>query len=106
MKPSCSIAKEAFIMQIPEILEEIIRLCQQYEAHTVVLFGSRAKGSASPRSDIDIAVSGVKDTGLLREALDAIPTLYKIDLVDLDTCKNTFLLEDIKQYGRKIYEKI
>jgi predicted nucleotidyltransferase len=93
-------------MQICEILEEVIRLCRQYQAQTVILFGSRAKGTACSRSDIDIAVSGVADTGSLREVLADIPTLYKIDLVDLDTCKNTLLLEDIKQYGRKIYEKI
>ena len=35
-----------------------------------------------------------------------IPTLYKIDLVDLDTCKNQLLMEDIEQYGREIYKKI
>ena len=43
---------------------------------------------------------------VLREWLEEIPTLYKIDLVDLDTCGNKLLLEDIRQYGRKIYEEI
>lgn len=42
----------------------------------------------------------------LREELEELPTLYKIDLVDLDTCKNELLLEDIREYGCKIYEKI
>jgi len=70
------------------------------------LFGSRAKGTHTPRSDFDIAVSGVTDIDNLREALDDIPTLYKIDLADLDTCRNDLLLEDIATYGRKIYEKI
>jgi predicted nucleotidyltransferase len=93
-------------MQICEIMEQIIHQCQIYHAQIVILFGSRAKETTTLRSDIDIAVSGVTDTDGLREALDEIPTLYKIDLVDLDTCKNTLLLEDIKQYGRKIYEKI
>jgi predicted nucleotidyltransferase len=93
-------------MQISKIMEQIIQLCQAHQAKAVILFGSRAKGTAMPRSDIDIAVSGTVDTDRLREAIDDIPTLYKIDLVDLDTCKNDLLLEDIKQYGRKIYEKI
>ena len=70
------------------------------------MFGSRAKGTHTPRSDFDIAVSGVTDIDNLREALDDIPTLYKIDLADLDTCRNDLLLEDIATYGRKIYEKI
>ena len=42
----------------------------------------------------------------LQEELEDIPTLYKIDLVDLDTCKNQLLLEDIKEYGREIYKEI
>lgn len=49
----------------------------------VILYGSRAKGTAMERSDIDIAVSGV-------------------DLVNMDICRNQLLLEDIRQYGREI----
>jgi len=93
-------------MQIAEILEQIILHCQNAGADQVILFGSRAKGTAMPRSDFDIAVTGVSDIESLRETLDNIPTLYKIDLVDMDNCKNDLLLEDIKLYGRKIYEKI
>lgn len=93
-------------MQISEILEQIVKLCRLHQAQCVYLFGSRAKETATSRSDFDIAVTGVPDAEGLREALDEIPTLYKIDLVNLDTCKNDLLLEDIKQYGRKIYEKI
>ena len=64
--------------------------------------------SATERSDIDIAVSGVASHEILdlQENLEEIPTLYTIDLVDLDTCQNQLLLEDIKQYGREIYKKI
>ena len=93
-------------MQIPEIMEQIIIQCESHGAREAILFGSRAKGTAMPRSDFDIAVTGVADIEALREALDDIPTLYKIDLVDIDTCRNELLLEDIRTYGRKIYEKI
>ena len=93
-------------MQIYEIMEQIITHCHTFGAQTAFLFGSRAKGTATPRSDFDIAVAGVSDIEGLREALDNIPTLYKIDLVDLDTCRNDLLLEDIRKHGRKIYEKI
>lgn len=93
-------------MQIDEVLQEIIRSCKEHCAGKVILFGSRAKGTATDRSDIDIAVSGVADVEELREELEEIPTLYTIDLVDLDACKNQLLLEDIEAYGRKIYEKI
>ena len=79
---------------------------QENGASRVILFGSRAKGTARDRSDIDIAVCGVSDMEKLQEEIEDIPTLYTIDLVDLDTCENQLLLEDIEQYGRKIYEEV
>lgn len=93
-------------MQIEEILQEIIRICKNNSVTKVILFGSRAKGTALERSDIDIVVCGTKDIEKLREELEDIPTLYTIDVVDMDECRNELLLEDIKQYGRKIYEKV
>ena len=55
-----------------------------------------------------LTLSGVASHEILdlQENLEEIPTLYTIDLVDLDTCQNQLLLEDIKQYGREIYKKI
>ena len=79
-------------MTINSILEEIINLAKKYSASTVILFGSRAKGTATERSDIDIAVSGIPDAENLRE--------------ELDNCGNQLLLEDIRKYGREIYKKI
>ena len=93
-------------MTIENILKNIIDLYTQFSADRVILFGSRAKGTNTDRSDIDIAVRGVKNIWELQEKLEEIPTLYKIDLVDLDTCKNQLLMEDIEQYGREIYKKI
>jgi predicted nucleotidyltransferase len=93
-------------MTTSEVMEQIVLQCKLHKAQSVILFGSRAKGTNMPRSDFDIAVSGVDDIEALREDLDNIPTLYKIDTVNLDTCQNDLLLEDINQYGRKIYEKI
>ena len=93
-------------MSVNEVINEIIEKCKQYEAVKVVLFGSRAKGTALERSDIDIAVYGVKDFEKLEDEVDDIPTLYKIDLVGVDECKNKLLLEDKEKYGRKIYEAI
>ena len=93
-------------MQIEEILQEIIRICKNNSVTKVIMFGSRAKGIALERSDLDSAVCGTKDIEKLREELEDIPTLYTIDVVDMDECRNELLLEDIKQYGRKIYEKV
>lgn len=93
-------------MRVEEVLDAIQQKCMEHGAEKIILFGSRAKGTAMERSDIDIAVSGVEDMDELEEALWTIPTLYKIDLVDLDHCRNDLLMEDIVQYGRKIWEKI
>ena len=92
---------DAVIRSIKETVSSIIP-----KDAKVILFGSRAKGTALERSDIDIAVCGEEDIEKLREELEDIPTLYTIDVLDMDECGNELLLEDIKQYGRKIYEKI
>ena len=41
----------------------------------VILYGSRAKGTAMERSDIDIAVSGVDNFESLVEKVEELPTL-------------------------------
>ena len=89
-------------MQIQEILEEIRRTSRQYGAREVILFGSRAKGTETERSDIDIAVSGAERFDELEEAIDEIPTLLSFDVVNMDTCQNELLLKEIREYGRKI----
>ena len=89
-------------MQIAEILEAVTEAGKQYHAKEVILFGSRAKGTETPRSDIDIAVSGVMDFEAFQDAVENIPTLYSFDSVNLDSCENGLLLEEIREYGRKI----
>ena len=89
-------------MKPEDVIKEIKNLCGDFHAKEVILFGSRAKGCAGERSDIDIAISGVKNFGELEEKIWEMPTLYSIDLVNMDTCNNKLLLEDIRQYGRKI----
>lgn len=93
-------------MDVNEVLEEVIRICKEHSAREIYLYGSRAKGTHRERSDIDIAVSGAQDFGTLFWQVDEIPTLYMIDLLNLDTCRNRNLLEDIRLYGRKIYESV
>lgn len=45
-------------MKADEIINQVAELCKKYHAKEVILYGSRAKGTARERSDIDIAVSG------------------------------------------------
>ena len=48
-------------------------------------------------SDIDIAVAGASEFEGLREEIESLPTLYTVDLVNLDECNNQMLLEDIER---------
>ena len=94
---------------MPKRIEDLLKLYRaevenvtESKVKKVILYGSRAKGTALERSDIDIAVSGVKDFDTLSDEVEDLPTLYSVDLLNLDTCRNDLLLEDIRQYGRKI----
>ena len=89
-------------MTIKEVLGEIAAIGNEYGAESILLFGSRAKGTALERSDIDIAVKGVSNFRAFTEKIDDIRTLYTIDIVNLDRCVNQALLEEIEKYGRQI----
>ena len=89
-------------MTADEVIKEVAELCRSFGAKKVILYGSRAMGNARERSDIDVAVSGMEDFELLREKVDDLPTLFSVDLLNLDTCKYQLILEDIRDYGREI----
>ena len=89
-------------MKVEDVIEAAVKLCREFNAKEVILFGSRATDTAIERSDIDIAVSGVENIDLLIQKIEELPTLYSIDIVNMDDCKNELLLEDIRQYGREV----
>jgi predicted nucleotidyltransferase len=64
-------------------------------AYRVSLFGSRAEGTAHPRSDIDIGIEGPapvprKAMALIEEELEEAPTLYTIEVVDFARVPDNF----------------
>lgn len=89
-----------------EVLHDVIELCKKYQASRALLYGSRAKGTALERSDIDIAVEGVCEMFRFEDEIEAIPTLLRIDILNMDTCRNSYVLEDIRAYGREIYKAV
>ncbi|MCD8231521.1 MAG: nucleotidyltransferase domain-containing protein [Clostridiales bacterium] len=90
-------------MEIKEILNQIEQLCRKYQVEHLYLFGSYATGTATATSDIDIIIKGGRQINRLRDEIDRIPTLKKIDIFEYDKCSNNYLKEDMDQYGRKIY---
>ncbi len=77
-------------IQLPsKILNRIKLHVSTYPKNSVFLFGSRVRGSASSRSDIDIGFHSSRGLDSeqkrsLEEVLDNLPVLQKIDLVDFD----------------------
>lgn len=76
----------------------------------VVLFGSRARGDNSERSDYDIAVYGSVPykvrCDLHHFCSEQIRTLHKIDLVFVGENTNPKFLENIEKDGIVLYEQI
>lgn len=96
--------------------ERILRLLDQvFQRHRhrlhgyrVVLFGSRATGRAKERSDFDLGVIGacplpLADFYAIEDDLEALPTLYHIDWVDLNRASAKFREKALRE-GKVIYE--
>ena len=90
-------------MSIDEIIKQVTDICKKNQVEHLSLFGSYAKGTQTPYSDLDFIVYGIVDIERLQEQVDEIMTLKKIDLFEYDLCQNEYLKEDMDRYGRKIY---
>ena len=44
----------------------------------------------------------MKAEEVIEEEVDNLPTLYSVDVLNMDTCRNELLMEDVRKYGRKI----
>lgn len=86
---------------------DIARIAREHGATKVVLFGSRARGDALPKSDIDVAVAGSLDFDALYDDLqNEVDSLLCIDAVNLDTPLTPELRHEIARDGVVLYEKV
>lgn len=73
-----------------------------------ILFGSRARGDARERSDVDLAIEApgatVKEWMEIVEGLEGIETLLPMEAVRLEEAPEG-LVERIEAQGRVIYER-
>ncbi|MDQ6859571.1 MAG: nucleotidyltransferase domain-containing protein [Verrucomicrobiota bacterium] len=93
-----------------ETLGEIARvLAAEPDVERAILYGSRAKGTQRPGSDIDLVVSGPRVTydALARIflAFDEGPLPYRFDIAILERIEHAALLEHIARVGIPVYER-
>lgn len=89
-----------------KIATEIISLAQIHGVKKIILFGSRAKGTNSERSDIDIAISGGDFFSFAEDVDEKTNTLLKFDVVNLDKNISSKFRAEIENQGVLIYEAL
>ena len=93
----------------PAALDALIGVFGAYpEIEEVILFGSRATGRATPRSDIDLATRGVSDArrlGRLALDLDDLDIPQTCDLKAYEQIRHAPLKAHIDAAGVVIYRK-
>lgn len=81
-------------------------LSSQPKVETVILFGSRAKGTHRPASDIDLCLHArqlsLSEKLALDNAIDDLLLPWKVDLIDWDTIDNPDLQAHIQRLGVKL----
>ncbi len=87
------------------LVREIANFARKYNIERIVLFGSRARGTNSPRSDIDIAVIGGDVDLFSIDISENADTLLMFDIVPLDNGITDELRNEIDRDGVIIYEK-
>lgn len=91
---------------VPErVIMDIAVLSREYNIQKVILFGSRARGTHTDRSDIDIALSGGNTAEFSLDIDEKVHTLLMFDVVDLDGHISEELQREIERDGIVIYEK-
>ena len=88
-------------------LELVLSVLRQHpEIESAILFGSRAKGTHSDRSDVDLALAGplgALGAEAIAAELEELPLLYRFDMHALAAITHTPLLEHIERVGKVIY---
>ena len=91
---------------LPErVLREISLFARKHSVTKVILFGSRARGTNTERSDIDIAVYGGDFDSFYWDIKENVHSLLIFDIVEADGDISEELREEIVKDGVVIYEK-
>ena len=92
---------------IEQVYRQIAEFARVAGARRVVLFGSRARGTNQPQSDIDLAVEGCPDFPALEDRLqNELWSLLRLDVVNLDELSSDDLRAEIARDGKVLYEEV
>lgn len=91
-------------------LHLILRVINKFEEiEKVLIFGSRARGTNKPGSDIDLALVGDKLNSLLiirvSSALDDLPLPFLFDMINYNEIKNELLKKKIDAEAKLLFER-
>lgn len=91
----------------PEALDLIRSVFRRHpEVRRVEVFGSRALGQFEDQSDVDLALWGDLDTGLIGRIageLDELPLAYTFDVKAYESIGHEPLRRHIDQFGKTLY---
>ncbi len=89
---------------IPDrVMHDIIHFAKKNGVTKVILFGSRARGTHTERSDIDLAISGGDYLDFCYDVRQETHTLLMFDVVNLDRKITDELKKEIDRDGVVIY---
>ena len=86
------------------ILREIVSFAKEHSITKIILFGSRARGTNTERSDIDIAVYGGDFDGFYWDVKEKTHSLLMFDIVQADVSISDELKEEIANADFKMAE--
>jgi predicted nucleotidyltransferase len=87
-----------------ELVRSVLR--HHPEVVSATLFGSRAKGTHTPRSDVDLALAGplgALGAEAISAELEELPLPYRFDVHALAAITHAPLLAHIERVGVEIY---
>lgn len=92
---------------IERVYQQIAQFAREAGARRVILFGSRAKGTNYPKSDIDLAIEGCPDFASFVDRLqEDLWSLLRLDIVNLDGEVSEELRQEIMRDGKVLYEEV
>lgn len=90
------------------ILSDLQKLAAKFHLKELIIFGSRAYGTASDVSDVDLAVKGYGSPMVradFEEAVKNLPVLLMFDIVDYDSILvSDVLRKEIDEKGILLYQ--